>query len=148
MSLEQIFYRFSKENDYYYRFKRITELKFNGLNYYSNYTNFQKSMFYYGVKEIIRGNTKTVSRIRNRWLYFLNNCVFLKQDTIKDGDYVSVKTPFGELSFKCKVVSKFNVLDEVTNRLYSMERIVKINSEERKPSWFVKYKGKTYGIES
>lgn len=148
MSLEQIFYRFSKENDYYYRFKYITELKFNNLKYYSNYNNFQKSLFYYGIKEIIRGNTQTISRIRNRWLYFLNNCIFLKQDTIKDGDYVSVKTPFGELSFKCKVVSKFNVLDEVTNRLYNMERIIKINGEERKPSWFVKYKGKTYGIES
>ena len=33
MPLEQIFYRFCKENGYYYKFKRITELKFNGLNY-------------------------------------------------------------------------------------------------------------------
>lgn len=146
MSLEQIFYRFCKINNYYKIFTKVTRLKFNE-DFYKGNCYFSKSCFYYGFDNLIRPYNKKTKDLKRRWQYFIVNCIFLDKSSIKNGDFVTVQTPKGEFTFKCKIINSLFISDEVTKCLHSAFRIKKINGEERKPSWFIKYKRKVYGID-
>lgn len=173
MALNQIFIRFCKDNDIFCDIMmRLNELKkmfvqrygmpsrsryflcnmiedclkSNDVNYMvcsvMGYSKWCLPNFYYHYPKF--------KNINRRWRYFVKHNIFVD---IKVGDEVGIKRGFHDQNAIDLKIESFELMPElinckINNHYYPISNIIQINGKIKGVDFYVKRKGKIYGIKS
>lgn len=172
MTLEQIFYRFCKDENVYDDIVKAINNECEAFNSY--YAKMRRDMVTpkkvlnekiknFGYRDIIgplMGFTWSTSAFYRRypkfkstcrkWRYLVDRNIVLDENTLKEGDKVSCSFFGKDIEFKVSILSPFKVINldpntEAFNHTFSILNIKKINDRPAQVSWLVKKNKKIYG---
>lgn len=172
MTLEQIFYRFCKEENVYDDIVNAINHECEVINSYykmtrRNTTTPKKVLLdkikNFGYRDCIAplmGFTWSASQFYKRypkfkgvcrkWRYFVDHNVILDTSTLKEGDKVTCQIFGKDLDFNASIVSPFKVINldqhsEGFNCTFSILNIKKINDKPAQVGWLINKNKKIYG---
>lgn len=172
MTLEQIFYRFCKDENVYDDVVKAINHECEDINRYYKMTRrnvatprkvLNDKIKNYGYRDFIAplmGYTWSASQfyrhypkfksVCRKWRYLVDHNIVLDENTLKEGDKVSFSFFGKDIEFKASILSPFKVINlgpntEAFNHIFSILNIKKINDRPAQVSWLIKKNKKIYG---
>lgn len=172
MTLEQIFFRFCKEEGVYDDVFRWIKDKQEHLNSIVNDKNdlvktpnkiLSTCFNTYGVRNIfphlVGYHWSMVSfykknphfkNVCKKWRYFVDNNIIIDERILKENDNVSLRFLAKDINFKVKILTPFQIRPSddspFKHYIFSIFKIKTINGKPSKLSWLVKKNKKIYGL--
>lgn len=172
MTLEQIFYRFCKDENVYDEVVKAINHECEYINRYYKMTRrniatprkvLNDKIRNYGYRDFIgplMGYAWSASQfyrhypkfksVCRKWRYLVDHNIILDENTLKEGDKVSFLYLGKEIEFNASILTPFRIKNnsphsDTFNCIFSILNIKKINDKPAQVGWLIKKNRKIYG---